>query len=60
MKTVQEFLDESKKKAYVKQVGKFWTVMVPSPTAKSGFISQGEHKTEKEAQTDLDKNWTKK
>ena len=28
--------------------------MVPSPTAKSGFISQGEHKTEKSAQTDLD------
>jgi len=59
MKTVNEYLKEAKKSAYVKQVGKFWTVMTPSPTAKSGFISQGEWKTEKEAQKDLKANWLK-
>lgn len=54
MKNFKEHLEESKK-PFVKEVGKFWIVMVPSPTAKSGFISQGEFKTEKKAKISLAK-----
>lgn len=54
MKTIKEFLSE-KKQPYIKQDSKtgLWLVYVPSPTAKSGFIVQGEWKTEKEAKKDL-------
>ena len=55
MKTLKQFLSEKKKEPYIKQDPKtgLWNVYVPSPTTKSGFIVQGEWKTEKEAEKDL-------